>query len=128
MADERAKEQQKKQAQKTAPTTLAQPAPQRPILPSRTISSTLLGLFPSARQQQVSSTNSTPSVTPLPSPRLASAPIKAPWFEPRPIPKATDMDVTVSSYVTSHLLTSRLTISSAFLLPGLRHGYASIVQ
>lgn len=94
MADDKAKEQaQKKQVQKT-PMTLAQPTAQRPVLPSRTISSTLFGLFPSVRTQQTSSTNSTPSVTPLPSPRL-SGPTKAPWFEPRPIPKATDMDVTV---------------------------------
>ncbi|GAB7347034.1 hypothetical protein MBLNU459_g3178t1 [Dothideomycetes sp. NU459] len=94
MADDRAKEQaqQNKQTQKPAHMTIPQPTVQRPNIQTRTISSTLFGLFPSARQYQASSTNSTPSNTPMPSPRL-SAPAKAPWFEPRPIPKATDMDV-----------------------------------
>ena len=77
---------------------IAQPAPQRPAGPSRTFSSAFFGFFPSASasiaNSQASSAQNSPSATPMPSPSLNGP--KNSWFAPRPIPKATDMDIAVS--------------------------------
>ncbi|KAI4722985.1 hypothetical protein E4T48_00783 [Aureobasidium sp. EXF-10727] len=80
-----ARAQQDKALQKAAAekktTHLAQPMPQRPTV-SRTLSSALFSLFPSA--------GSSPSATPLPSPGLQQS-AKMGWFAP--LPKASEADI-----------------------------------